>query len=42
MSKHFEKFENVTVEYDKLTGYLYINDSESDEQLAIFCVTEED
>lgn len=42
MSKHLEKFENVTVEYDKITGYLYINDSETDEQLAIFYVNEED
>lgn len=42
MSKHFEKFEDVTVEYDKLTGYLYINDSETDEQLAIFRVIEEE
>lgn len=42
MSKVFEKFENVTVNYDKGTGYLYIDDNETDEQLAIFCVIEED
>lgn len=38
MSTHREKFENVTVDYDKFTGYLYINDDETDEQLAIFYV----
>lgn len=42
MRKHIEKFENVTVEYNKSTGYLYINDVETDEQLAVFCVIEED
>lgn len=42
MSKHIEKFENVTVEYDKSTGYLYIEDNETGEQLGIFCVLEED
>lgn len=42
MSKVYEKFENVTINYDKTTGYLYINDGEPDEQLAVFCVIEED
>lgn len=42
MSEHIEKFKNVSVEYDKATGYLYIDDEESDEQLAVFCVIEED
>lgn len=42
MSKVYEKFENVTVSYNKTTGYLYINDGESDEQLAMFCVIDED
>ena len=42
MSKVYEKFENVTVSYNKTTGYLYINDDETDEQLAMFCVIDED
>lgn len=42
MSKVYVKFENVTVSYNKTTGYLYINDGESDEQLAMFCVIDED
>lgn len=42
MSKVFEKFENVTVSYDKLTGYLYIEDGDTGKQLAVFCVNEED
>lgn len=41
MSKVYEKFENVTVNYNKTTGYLYINDDETDEQLAIFYVVKE-
>lgn len=42
MSSHIEKFINVTVDYNKSTGYLYINDYKTDEQLAVFCVLEED
>lgn len=42
MSEHEEIFKNVKVTYDKATGYLYIDDEKTDEQLAIFCVIEED
>lgn len=42
MSKHEEIFKNVKVTYDKNTGYLYIDDAKTDEQLAVFCVIEED
>ena len=42
MSNHVEVFKKVKVEYDKETGYLYIDDYDTDEQLAIFCVIEED
>lgn len=42
MSRLIEKFENVTVNYDKSAGYLYIEDGETGEQLAMFCVVEED
>ena len=42
MSKHTERFENVNVEWDKTTDYLYIDDAETGEQLAIFIVREED
>lgn len=42
MSKHEEIFKNVTVTYNKVTGYLYINDEETDEQLAVFCVIDVD
>ena len=42
MRNHVEKFTNVVVTYDKATGYLYIDDEKTDEQLAIFCVLEED
>ena len=41
-SRHLEKFENVTVDYNKSTGYLYISDNETNEQLAMFYVIEED
>ena len=37
-----ETFHNVTVDYVKDTGTLYIDDAETDEQLAIFYVIEED
>ena len=42
MSAVYEKFESIAVNYSKTTGYLYINISESDEQLAMFCVIDED
>lgn len=42
MSNHIEKFTNVVVTYDKATGSLYIDDEKTDEQLAIFCVLEEE
>lgn len=42
MSEHIEIFKNVNVEYDKGASVLYINDYETDEQLAIFYVDEED
>lgn len=42
MSNHIEKFTNVTVTYDKETGYLYIDDEKTDEQLAVFYVQEEE
>lgn len=42
MSKHEEIFKNVKATYDKNTGVLYIDDMESDEQLAIFYVQEEE
>jgi len=42
MSRILEKFENVTVDYNKSTVYLYIEDAETGEQLAIFYVNEED
>ena len=42
MMDHIEKFTNVVVTYDKATGYLYIDDEKTDEQLAIFCVLEEE
>lgn len=42
MSNHIEVFKKVKVEYDKGTGYLYIDDYDTDEQLAVFYVREED
>lgn len=42
MSKHIERFKNVVVIYDKTTGYLYIDDEKTDEQLAVFYVQEEE
>lgn len=42
MSKHLEVFEKVRVEYDKKTRFLYIDDYDTGEQLAIFYVDEED
>lgn len=36
MSDNIETFKNVVVNYDKTTGYLYIDDKETDEQLAVF------
>lgn len=40
--KRVEQFRNVVVTYDKTTGYLYIDDEETDEQLAVFYVQEEE
>lgn len=37
-----ETFRNVVVDYVRDTGTLYINDAETDEQLAIFYVIGED
>lgn len=42
MSSRIEKFTNVTVTYDKETGYLYIDDEKQMKQLAIFYVQEEE
>lgn len=42
MSEHEETFKNVVVRYNKTTGYLYIDDEETDEQLAVFYVQEEE
>lgn len=42
MSSHEEIFKNVKVTYNKETGVLFIDDMESDEQLAVFYVMEED
>lgn len=42
MSSHEEIFKNVVVTYNKATGYLYIDDEKTDEQLAIFCVIDVD
>lgn len=42
MSKKVEVFKKVKVEYNKQTGALYIDDYDTDEQLAIFYVYEED
>lgn len=42
VSNRMERFKNVVVTYDKTTGYLYIDDEETDEQLAIFYVQEEE
>ena len=42
MSGHIEKFTKVNVSYDKKTGYLCIDDWETDEQLAVFYVQEEE
>ena len=42
VSNRIERFTNVVVTYDKITGYLYIDDEKTDEQLAIFYVNEED
>ena len=42
MSKHTEVFEKVKVIYDKETQYLYIDDYDTNKQLAIFCVIDED
>lgn len=36
MSDNIKTFKNVVVTYDKETGYLYIDDEETDEQLAVF------
>lgn len=41
MSHHEEIFKNVIVRYDRITSYLYIDDADTDEQLAIFHVLEE-
>ena len=41
VSNRIERFTNVIVTYDKATGYLYIDDVTTDEQLAIFYVQEE-
>lgn len=35
-SNRIVTFKNVVVNYDKTTGYLYIDDKETDEQLAVF------
>lgn len=40
--KHTEIFNKVRVEYDKETGILWIDDYDTNEQLAVFYVTEED
>ena len=42
VSNRIERFKNVVVSYDKITGYLYIDDEETDEQLAVFYVQEEE
>lgn len=42
VSNRIERFKNVVVTYDKITGYLYIDDEKTDEQLAVFCVQEEE
>lgn len=42
VSNRMERFKNVVVTYDKTTGYLYIDDEKTDEQLAIFYVQEEE
>ena len=42
MSNHIEVFKKSKVTYDKETGHLYIDDYDTDEQLAIFCVIDED
>ena len=42
MSNRLEVFEKVKVKYDKKTGALFIDDYDTDEQLAIFYVYEED
>lgn len=42
MSGRIERFKNVVVTYDKITGYLYIDDEKTDEQLAVFYVQEEE
>lgn len=39
MSNHIKTFKNVVVTYDKETGYLFIDDEETDEQLAVFELT---
>lgn len=41
MSK-YKIYKHVTVTYDINTHYLYIDDSETDEQLEVFYVNEED
>ena len=42
VSNRIERFKNVVVTYDKITGCLYIDDEKTDEQLAIFYVQEEE
>lgn len=42
VSGRIERFKNVVVTYDKITGCLYIDDEKTDEQLAVFYVQEED
>ena len=42
VSNHIERFKNVVVTYDKITGYLYIDDEKTDGQLAIFYVQEQE
>lgn len=42
VSNRLERFKNVVVTYDKIIGYLYIDDEETDEQLAVFYVQEEE
>lgn len=41
-SVRIKRYKNIVVSYDKVTGYLYIDDEETDEQLEVFCVQEEE
>lgn len=38
-SDRIKTFKNVVVTYDKETGYLFIDDEETDEQLDVFKLT---